>query len=102
MGISYPVGPGTILRCDYSRGGFQPPEMVKARPAVVISPRLPHRAGLCFRDVTVAPEKADELVTLLDKATADVMSRQPGFVSANIRRSLDGKHVTNSGRASCR
>lgn len=55
MGISYPVGPGTILRCDYSRGGFQPPEMVKARPAVVISPRLPHRAGLC----TVVPISGD-------------------------------------------
>jgi hypothetical protein len=23
----HPVGPGTILRCDYNRGGFQPPEM---------------------------------------------------------------------------
>ena len=51
MGISFPVGPGTILRCDYSRGGFQPPEMVKARPVVVVSPRLPHREGLC----TVVP-----------------------------------------------
>jgi hypothetical protein len=25
MGITYPVGPGSILRCDYNRGGFQPP-----------------------------------------------------------------------------
>jgi mRNA interferase MazF len=47
MAIQYPVSPGTIIRCDYSRGGFQPPEMVKPRPAVVISPRLPHRDGLC-------------------------------------------------------
>jgi heme-degrading monooxygenase HmoA len=44
---------------------------------------------------TVAPEKADELIALLDKATTDVMSRQPGFVSANIHRSLDGRHVAN-------
>lgn len=51
MGIMHPVGPGTILRCDYDRGGFQPPEMVKARPVIVISPRLPHRDGLC----TVVP-----------------------------------------------
>src|SRR3954467_12505663 len=56
MGIKYPVGTGTILLCDYSRGGFQPPEMVKKRPAVVISPRLPHRDGLC----TVIPLSADE------------------------------------------
>jgi len=34
---------------------FQPPEMVKARPAIVISPRLPHRDGLC----TVVPISSD-------------------------------------------
>ncbi|WP_210199983.1 type II toxin-antitoxin system PemK/MazF family toxin [Mesorhizobium sp. WSM4313] len=28
-------------------GGFCEPEMVKRRPAIVISPRLPHRDGLC-------------------------------------------------------
>jgi uncharacterized protein YifN (PemK superfamily) len=56
MGIKYPVGIGTILLCDYSRGGFRPPEMVKKRPAVVISPRLPHRDGLC----TVIPLSAEE------------------------------------------
>ena len=55
MGIKYPVGIGTILLCDYARGGFQPPEMVKRRPAIVISPRLPHRDGLC----TVVPVSSD-------------------------------------------
>jgi uncharacterized protein YifN (PemK superfamily) len=54
MGIKYPIGAGAVLLCDYSRGGFQPPEMVKRRPAVVISPRLPHRDGLC----TVIPLSA--------------------------------------------
>jgi uncharacterized protein YifN (PemK superfamily) len=51
MGIKFPVGVGTILLCDYDRGGFQPPEMVKRRPAAVISPRLRFRDGLC----TVVP-----------------------------------------------
>lgn len=46
MPIQYPVAPGTILLCDYGRG-FRVPEMVKRRPAVVISPRLPHRDHLC-------------------------------------------------------
>jgi uncharacterized protein YifN (PemK superfamily) len=55
MAIKFAVGPGTILRCDYDRGGFQAPEMVKARPAVVVSPRLPHRDGLC----TVVPISGD-------------------------------------------
>ena len=51
MAILYPVALGTILLCDYSLGGFREPEMVKRRPAVVVSPRLPHRDGLC----TVVP-----------------------------------------------
>jgi mRNA interferase MazF len=50
MPLNYPVAPGIILLCDYSTG-FKPPEMVKLRPAVVISPRLPHRDHLC----TVVP-----------------------------------------------
>jgi quinol monooxygenase YgiN len=44
---------------------------------------------------TVQPEKADQLVKLLDDATDQVMRFQPGFVSANIHRSFNGKHVTN-------
>ncbi|MBF0375064.1 MAG: type II toxin-antitoxin system PemK/MazF family toxin [Alphaproteobacteria bacterium] len=50
MALLYPVPPGTVLLCNYDTG-FRPPEMVKRRPAVVISPRLPHREGLC----TVVP-----------------------------------------------
>ncbi len=56
MGIKFAVAMGTILLCDYGRGGFQPPEMVKRRPAIVISPRLPYRDGLC----TVVPISSDE------------------------------------------
>lgn len=56
MGIKFPVGVGTILLCDYDRGGFQPPEMVKKRPAIVISPRLPHRDSLC----TVVPISSEQ------------------------------------------
>ena len=44
---------------------------------------------------TVAPDKADRLVQLLDEATEKVMKHQPGFVSANIHRSFSGKHVAN-------
>lgn len=47
MSIRYAVSPGTVLLCDYALGGFVPPEMVKRRPAIVVSPRLPHRDGLC-------------------------------------------------------
>jgi len=46
MPLKYPVVPRTILLCDYSLGGFRPPEMVKRRPAVVIAGRLPRRNNL--------------------------------------------------------
>jgi quinol monooxygenase YgiN len=43
----------------------------------------------------VEPEKQDELVRLLERATVEVMMHLPGFVSANLHRSLDGKRVAN-------
>lgn len=46
---------GAVLRCDYETG-FKPPEMVKRRPVIVVSPRLRHRDGLC----TVVPLSATE------------------------------------------
>ena len=45
MAISIHPEPGTIIVCDFK--GFIPPEMVKRRPAVVLSPRLRKRDGLC-------------------------------------------------------
>lgn len=44
---------------------------------------------------TVAPEKQHELVALLLDATQKTMRHLPGFISANIHRSLDGKKVVN-------
>ena len=37
---------GTVVCCDFSKG-FQPPEMVKVRPVVIITPQLPGRPKLC-------------------------------------------------------
>lgn len=50
MALLYAVPPGTIVLCDYNTG-FMPPEMVKRRPALVVSPWLAHRDDLC----TVVP-----------------------------------------------
>ena len=44
---------------------------------------------------TVAPEDQQRLVDVLVDATQSVMRKQPGFISANIHRSLDGTRVTN-------
>jgi uncharacterized protein YifN (PemK superfamily) len=45
MAIQFHPEQGTIVICDFK--GFVPPEMVKRRPAVIISPRLRNRGKLC-------------------------------------------------------
>ncbi|MFG6282892.1 type II toxin-antitoxin system PemK/MazF family toxin [Sphingomonas sp. S6] len=50
MPLPYHPKPGTIVICDYSTG-FRPPEMIKRRLAVTISPKLKRRNDL----VTVVP-----------------------------------------------
>jgi heme-degrading monooxygenase HmoA len=44
---------------------------------------------------TVEPEHQEELIRLLVEATEKAIRHQPGFVSANIHRGLDGRHVAN-------
>jgi quinol monooxygenase YgiN len=44
---------------------------------------------------TVDPTKQQQLVALLIEATKKAIRHLPGFVSANIHRSLDGKKVVN-------
>lgn len=44
---------------------------------------------------TVRPEKQQELLELLIEATESVMSKMPGYISANIHVSIDKKTVTN-------
>ena len=44
---------------------------------------------------TVAPDRQQELVDLLDRATEELMRHLPGFVSANIHAALDGTRVVN-------
>ncbi len=44
---------------------------------------------------TVTPDKQQHLIDLLVEATEEVMNKQPGFISANIHKSLDGTRVTN-------
>lgn len=38
MAITFHPGPGVVLMCDFNTG-FKPPEMIKLRPVVIISPR---------------------------------------------------------------
>ncbi|MBV8886743.1 MAG: antibiotic biosynthesis monooxygenase [Chroococcidiopsidaceae cyanobacterium CP_BM_RX_35] len=43
----------------------------------------------------VEPENQQLLVDLLIEATEETMHKLPGFISANIHKSRDGKWVTN-------
>ena len=44
---------------------------------------------------TVDPAKQQKLVDILVEATEQTMKHLPGFISANIHRSLDGVKVVN-------
>ena len=44
---------------------------------------------------SVEPERQQELVALLVQATEHTMKHLPGFISANIHRSHDGRRVVN-------
>ena len=44
---------------------------------------------------TVEPDTQQQMVDLLVEATETVINRLPGFVSANIHKSLDGTRVAN-------
>ncbi|GAA5065116.1 antibiotic biosynthesis monooxygenase family protein [Streptomyces similanensis] len=44
---------------------------------------------------TVSPDRQEELVALLARATEDTMKQQPGFLHANFHVSHDGERVIN-------
>lgn len=44
---------------------------------------------------TVKPEDQQRLVDLLAEASETAMNKLPGYISANIHKSLDGTKVTN-------
>jgi uncharacterized protein YifN (PemK superfamily) len=46
MPIRFPLKARSLVLCDFDRGGFRAPEMVKKRPVVVMAGRLPHRNRL--------------------------------------------------------
>jgi mRNA interferase MazF len=46
MSIKFHPQIGTIVICDYNTG-FRSPEMVKRRPAIIVSPRFRSRPSLC-------------------------------------------------------
>ncbi len=54
-----------------------------------------HQIVTLINVFTVAPQDQQALIDVLVEATEKVMNTQPGFLSANIHKSLDGTHVVN-------
>jgi mRNA interferase MazF len=54
MGLLFHPKIGTIVICDFR--GFIEPEMIKRRPAIIISPKFRHRDDLC----TIVPLSTTE------------------------------------------
>jgi mRNA interferase MazF len=54
MPLQYHPRAGQILVCDFR--GFEAPEMIKTRPVMIVSPKLPYRSGI----VTVVPISTTE------------------------------------------
>ncbi|WP_168707785.1 type II toxin-antitoxin system PemK/MazF family toxin [Sphingopyxis sp. PAMC25046] len=59
MALNFYPRAGQVLMCSFS--GFVEPEMIKPRPVVVVSPRLPRRSQI----VTVVPISLTEPVPLM-------------------------------------
>ena len=60
MAIAFHPEQGSILTCDFSTG-FMPPEMVKRRPVLVMSPIIKSRPGLCTV-VCLSTQKPDPIM----------------------------------------
>lgn len=44
---------------------------------------------------TLEPDRADDLLAILSRATEEAMRHMPGFVSANLYVSRDKRHIAN-------
>jgi mRNA interferase MazF len=79
--------PGTIVRVDLN-DGFRPPEMVKRRPCIVLSPPIPGRTQLCavvpLSTKPPNPVLAHHLQIVLDPPLPDPYSSPQMWVKADI------------------
>ena len=62
-----------------------------------MTPTLDPEAGylVLINTFTVEPDRAEELLGVLSRATEETMLHRPGFVSANLHVSSDQRHVAN-------
>ena len=84
MALLFVPSPGTLLMCDFDTG-FQPPEMTKRRPVVVVSPRR-RRAMTKLCTVvplsTAVPNQVEPFHHRMNPRSVPVESACPSFLSA--------------------
>jgi uncharacterized protein YifN (PemK superfamily) len=96
MAITYHPKPGTIVLCNYDTG-FAPPEMVKRRPAVVVSPQTHTRAGLCtVVPLSTTPPKpvlAYHCLVVIDPPLPDPWTAKEAWVTCDMGLMHLTKHL---------
>ncbi|RAH99862.1 hypothetical protein DLJ53_19145 [Acuticoccus sediminis] len=115
MPLTYYPSPGEIVLCNYD-SGFVPPEMVKKRPVVVVSPRLRRRAdlvavvplsttppagspelhqcGICLAEPLPRPFENPVMWAKCDMVATVALSRLDRF----RERNSDGRRIYRTGR----
>jgi quinol monooxygenase YgiN len=84
-------GQGIQAETHPPRHRLSRPERIEIMPAI----EKGNNVVTLINVFTVEPDKQKELVAVLIEATQKTMKHLPGFVSASIHRSLDGKKVVN-------
>ena len=103
MPINFHPSAGQILICDFS-SGFQPPEMVKVRPLVVISPR--RRSGQLVKVVPLSSSPPTPIepwhhkisASVYPPARAEMWAKCDMVITVSINRLDRVKHRDASGK----
>lgn len=102
MAIKYHPEVGTIVICDFA--GFKEPEIIKRRPALVISPRFRNRGNLCaivpFSTTAPVPVLAYHYKLYMDAPLPDPYSADMHWIKADMLYtvSFDRLSLPSSGK----
>ncbi len=96
MPLAYHPEIGTIVICDFK--GFIYPEMLKRRPAVIISPRFRHRDWLCtivpLSTTPPDPIQAYHCKLKLDKPLPEPYNASVHWVKGDMVATVSFKRLT--------
>jgi len=97
MALKYHPRTGTIVICDYN-SGFVPPEMIKRRPAIVVSPQFKKRDGLCtiipFSTTPPEPIMPYHYLLRLNPTLPPPYNKSEQWVKADMLATVSFKRLT--------